>query len=156
MILPALEITLAYSAKSRDEPSATFADNIGADATVVFSGPVTLSSAGTLAFDSIINFTTDFAYNPADGSLLVQIVNTGGGSTTAFDYGPNAAFSRVFDFSSPGASGVVDIGDGLATEFLTATSVVPEPSTWAMMLLGFAGLGFVGHRRTRKAISTAA
>ena len=25
-----------------------------------------------------------------------------------------------------------------------ATSVVPEPSTWAMMLLGFAGLGFVG------------
>ena len=25
--------------------------------------------------------------------------------------------------------------------------VVPEPSTWAMMLLGFAGLGFVGYRR---------
>jgi hypothetical protein len=24
---------------------------------------------------------------------------------------------------------------------------VPEPSTWAMMLLGFAGLGFVGYRR---------
>jgi PEP-CTERM motif len=27
---------------------------------------------------------------------------------------------------------------------------VPEPSTWAMMLLGFAGLGFAGYRRTRK------
>jgi hypothetical protein len=26
---------------------------------------------------------------------------------------------------------------------------VPEPSTWAMMLLGFAGLGFAGHRATR-------
>lgn len=25
----------------------------------------------------------------------------------------------------------------------------PEPSTWAMMLLGFAGLGFAGYRRTR-------
>ena len=24
---------------------------------------------------------------------------------------------------------------------------VPEPSTWAMMLIGFAGLGFVGYRR---------
>jgi PEP-CTERM motif len=23
---------------------------------------------------------------------------------------------------------------------------VPEPSTWAMMLIGFAGLGFVGYR----------
>jgi PEP-CTERM motif len=24
---------------------------------------------------------------------------------------------------------------------------IPEPSTWAMMLLGFAGLGYVGYRR---------
>jgi PEP-CTERM motif len=31
---------------------------------------------------------------------------------------------------------------------LTGT-VVPEPSTWAMMLLGFAGLGFAGFRRAR-------
>jgi hypothetical protein len=27
---------------------------------------------------------------------------------------------------------------------------------WAMMLLGFAGLGFVGYRRIRKAVSIAA
>jgi PEP-CTERM motif len=24
---------------------------------------------------------------------------------------------------------------------------IPEPSTWAMMLLGFAGLAFMGYRR---------
>ena len=28
-----------------------------------------------------------------------------------------------------------------------ATSAVPEPATWTMMLLGFAGLGFAGYRR---------
>ena len=28
---------------------------------------------------------------------------------------------------------------------------VPEPSTWAMMVLGFAGLGFAGYRASRKA-----
>ena len=28
-------------------------------------------------------------------------------------------------------------------------SPVPEPSTWAMMLLGFAGLGFAGYRRAK-------
>jgi len=28
--------------------------------------------------------------------------------------------------------------------------VIPEPSTWAMMLLGFAGVGFVGYRRASK------
>jgi hypothetical protein len=28
--------------------------------------------------------------------------------------------------------------------------MVPEPSTWAMLLLGFAGLGYAGYRRRRK------
>ncbi len=35
--------------------------------------------------------------------------------------------------------------------FSVSGSVVPEPSTWAMMLLGFAGLGFAGYRRARRA-----
>jgi hypothetical protein len=33
--------------------------------------------------------------------------------------------------------------------------VVPEPSTWAMMLLGFAGLGFAGWRASRTTASPA-
>jgi PEP-CTERM motif len=37
-----------------------------------------------------------------------------------------------------------------ATFSLTG-AVIPEPSTWAMMLLGFAGLGFAGWRRARRA-----
>jgi hypothetical protein len=32
---------------------------------------------------------------------------------------------------------------------------VPEPSTWAMMALGFATLGFAGWRRARTAASAA-
>jgi len=27
---------------------------------------------------------------------------------------------------------------------------VPEPCTWAMMILGFAGVGFMAYRRSRK------
>jgi hypothetical protein len=34
-------------------------------------------------------------------------------------------------------------------------STVPEPSTWAMMLIGFAGLGFVGYRSAELRRSTA-
>jgi PEP-CTERM motif len=30
------------------------------------------------------------------------------------------------------------------------TGSAPEPSTWAMMALGFAGLAFAGYRRSRK------
>jgi PEP-CTERM motif len=29
-------------------------------------------------------------------------------------------------------------------------NAIPEPSTWAMMLLGFAGLGFAGYRAKAK------
>ena len=30
-------------------------------------------------------------------------------------------------------------------------TAVPEPSAWAMMALGFAGLGFLGYRKTHSA-----
>jgi PEP-CTERM motif len=33
--------------------------------------------------------------------------------------------------------------------------VAPEPSTWAMMLVGFAGLGFAGWRARRRATGIA-
>ncbi len=48
-----------------------------------------------------------------------------------------------------GAGYVLQGGDA----FLASTfnvSAVPEPSTWAMMLLGFAGVGFVAYRRKSK------
>ena len=49
--------------------------------------------------------------------------------------------------------------DGVAPTFNAAFSltgaVVPEPSTWAMMLLGFAGLGYAAYRKSRSAISIA-
>jgi fluoride ion exporter CrcB/FEX len=38
----------------------------------------------------------------------------------------------------------------------TAVAAVPEPSTWAMMILGFAGVGFMAYRRKSKAALIAA
>jgi hypothetical protein len=40
-------------------------------------------------------------------------------------------------------------GSGLNQNFMLVIGT-PEPSTWTMMLLGFAGLGLVGYRRTRR------
>lgn len=34
---------------------------------------------------------------------------------------------------------------------ITNISAVPEPATWAMMILGFLGLGFLGYRKSSKA-----
>jgi hypothetical protein len=33
---------------------------------------------------------------------------------------------------------------------LTVSPTVPEPSSWALMLVGFAGLGLAGFRRARR------
>jgi PEP-CTERM motif-containing protein len=45
----------------------------------------------------------------------------------------------------------------LANDTITITfdnNGVPEPSTWAMMLIGFGGLGFVAYRRQKKTAFT--
>ena len=94
------------------------------------------------------------------------------GSSFVFD--TTLAADTVFDFAAGGVSKFevlgIDPGLGLdpdnATAFITdltyeaagnftgtmtpVTVSVPEPSTWAMMLLGFAGLGFAGYRSTRR------
>ncbi len=47
---------------------------------------------------------------------------------------------------------VVDVGGVPNYDSAGGLSLsTPEPSTWAMMLLGFAGLGFAGYRTSRKA-----
>jgi hypothetical protein len=45
--------------------------------------------------------------------------------------------------------------DGGAFIYSEGLSATPEPSTWAMLLIGFAGLGFVVHRRARVAVPAA-
>jgi hypothetical protein len=44
---------------------------------------------------------------------------------------------------------VVTDGFGFTYQLVDPPLSVPEPSTWAMMLIRFAGLAFVGYRRTR-------
>ena len=43
-------------------------------------------------------------------------------------------------------------GTGINQNFTLdiGTAAVPEPPTWAMLLAGFAGLGFLGYRKTRR------
>jgi len=83
----------------------------------------------TISFQAIDNA------NPAsNGEFLTNWsrLSTNGNTT---DTGGNAADITVYALAGLPAPGV------------------PEPSTWAMMLLGFAGLGFLAHRRGKKATS---
>jgi microcystin-dependent protein len=110
----------------------------------------------------IAEFAGDFAptgWALADGQLLsirgnealFSIIGTtyGGDGITTF------ALPNLDGRTTIGAGGVFPAGDatGLDNIFLTAGEVppaalpVPETSTWAMMLIGFIGLGFAGYRK---------
>jgi hypothetical protein len=152
-----VSIFLMTTTKAPDALSAVFANNEGADKTLVHSGSLSLSSAdigppgGPKAFDIIINLTTAFLYNPASGNLLLEVQNFSGGATTAFD-GENTfgdPISRVATLDVNGvndATGNTDTS-GLVTEFL-AVSVVPEPPSIA--LFGTAALVFAAMRCAKR------
>jgi hypothetical protein len=55
---------------------------------------------------------------------------------------------------SNGAGLTADFDNIVATQY-GAVSAVPEPSTWAMMILGFAGIGFMAYRRKTGALRLA-
>jgi hypothetical protein len=70
---------------------------------------------------------------------------------------PNANGNTPFGVEGTTVNGINDHGQlvGFYADDVNGflANPVPEPSTWAMLLLGFAGLGFVGYRRNRKPVS---
>ena len=61
----------------------------------------------------------------------------------------------LISFGVPGGFGSAVFGNTTsgASDFEFAIVGVPETSSWAMMLAGFAGLGFLGARRSRRAVA---
>jgi PEP-CTERM motif len=105
--------------------------------------------------------------NFGGGSLI--FANSGRGDSVALDgrdsllavpqgFDPDNALSDISTYSGQTFSslGVTPgtyewtWGTGPNQNFTLIIGEVPEPSTWAMMLLGFAGLGYVGYRRSSK------
>jgi hypothetical protein len=86
-------------------------------------------------------------WSVSDSNIHSGIIN-GGGLTDAF----------VLQGGNPYGG---DYGDAIETSqapgqyTFSYTSGVPEVSTWAMMLAGFAGIGFIGYRRGKTASATA-
>ena len=154
--LPDIQIDLSTTQAGDDGLSTTYADNVGADDTVVFDrGSLTLSSAftgppdGPKDFDIVITLTHPFFYDPANGNLLLDVRNFGGGTTTFFDAVATFAdgTSRLFNSNVNGTTGTTDTS-GLVTGF----TIVPEPSSVAMLFAGAGALlaSFVGRRWRRR------
>ncbi len=72
-------------------------------------------------------------------SYIVGFFNEG--TAVAPDFQATANSGAIFETGSPGSTRGGGGGGG----------TVPEPSTWAMLLIGFAGLGFAGYRKAKTA-----
>jgi hypothetical protein len=60
---------------------------------------------------------------------------------------------HAFSFTALPGVNVLDFfitDDGPPLAFAFQVSAVPEPSTWAMMILGFLGVGLMAYRRKAK------
>ena len=77
---------------------------------------------------------------------------SGGGGGYESGYGGGSSTGRYFDANSWGQS---QSKNGVVTIVDVSGAVVPEPSTWAQMAIGFGALGFMGVRRGKLKKATA-
>lgn len=124
------------------------ADGQPGNGTVTFQTTFNVSGSGPVAINGFWGVDNI-------GEIFLNGVDTGIGLPFGFD-----AFQTLHAFSI--TSGfvlglnkldfvIVDTGPPLAFRVDGITSAIPELSTWAMMLLGFAGLGFAAYRRSQRA-----
>jgi hypothetical protein len=113
------QLTFGLSGENGPSGITTLAVTIGSQTT-----DITITSDGSGFFDKPFALTTiNYVANSANTAIsFVEIASNDGGNNDA-------------------------LIDGVSFQGPSVTSAVPEPSTWAMMILGFCGLGFMAHRR---------
>jgi PEP-CTERM motif-containing protein len=136
----------------------TFSGSVSSGSSPLNNGPITgLVTSGSPFAPTGGNFYTySNTFDPAsqtfDGDGLLFAF--GAGNYGEFYNNPGVFLSTWLPDGPPQPPGPLFI-PGDAGPLQVAASV-PEPSTWAMMILGFVGVGFMAYRRTPKLSFTAA
>jgi hypothetical protein len=146
--------------------------NTGSFNVTTTTGPVTISlgsftlgdnsnNYGNDTFKLKIDFTAPTGASPDPSNAFVADltgnVNINGGTVT-IDFGGAQSFTfggGTFNLTVNDVTlRIQDFFDNSDTASITGSitnvSAVPEPSTWAMMILGFFGVGFMAYRRSNK------
>jgi hypothetical protein len=159
---------IGFSAMDNSHLTSFVFQNQGNADTIVLTDAAgnVLDSLSTPAGDTSYTATVNWALTSGDNYFLLQTVASnelyaGYGAPLPSNSDIAITLSGTFDYSIAGA---VANTQGWGSNALwaafnnitTSTTAVPEPSTWAMMLLGFAGLGCAGVRRSGKARLAAA
>ena len=128
---PSLKITVSTTQaypntnNGRTLPSTTYANNTGPDAVTVYNAALTGTSAGCTGgngpcpFDIAIPFTSPFNYNPANGRLLVDMVNSAPSGTPM-----GSLDSLSFPDSSSSTAAIVNGDPTQATGKLSLAGII--------------------------------
>jgi hypothetical protein len=113
--------------------------NHGADKTLVFDGQISLSGSetppGPSGFDLRFPFSNSFNYDPAAGSLVLEIRKYGSDRFNSFQLDAQSNPQMRFLVSTLDNPNGQQFGPiGLVSEF--TYSVVPEPQTYTILLCG--------------------
>ena len=137
-----LEVNMSSSPLDVAAQSATFSNNVGADAVKVFDSAITMTvnGAGNLA---TINLTTSFTYNPTLGlDLLIDILPKGT-ATGQFSGAENNLVRRSFSQTGTTTTTGSDY-NGLSA--VISYTVVPEPTSALLFGLGILGIALPRRR----------
>jgi len=119
-------------------------------------GVFALGTGGFQTYDTTFSLFLDFTAPPGLTPDPSHIVATVQGTTSTGNNGSlHVNFDNtpaVFTFGGGTISLLLndlDVGVGQSTNVsgLFTVTAVPEPSTWAMMIFGFFGVGFLAYRR---------
>jgi PEP-CTERM motif len=123
--------------------------NVGSSvASITQTTPLTFGEAG-------YNFTAEIV--SSSGTTLLPVFDktfevSGSNSQTVDSSGLNQSFFITSAELANLGIGPLDNVNVLVS-YTAFGSAVPEPSTWALILIGFAGLGFAGYRSKRRKAS---
>jgi Ice-binding-like/PEP-CTERM motif len=105
-----------------------------------------IGSTLTTASSSSVDFTNGF-----DDNVFWQVGSSATlGTNTAFEGNILALTSITLTTGATILDGSALARNGAVTLDTNTIGTVPEPSTWAMMILGFAGIAFMAYRRKSK------
>lgn len=104
-------------------------------------GRVTMGDTLTF-FDAITGGPTWYSDRALNSDTANHVYSTTAAAGQAFAGSPAGTFVGFEDLAASHAD--FDYNDNT---FVFNVSAVPEPSTWAMMVIGFFGLGFMARRR---------
>jgi hypothetical protein len=147
------DTTLHYSAFFPAKPGDTV--NLGTlDIHTFLSGqtPDLGPNQGNLYVLSGVEALFSFNFNDPYGFTSFSAFNCPSDDQACNEWASNFVSSTVLTYTIPAN------GNGIQIEWAGEFSYiapVPEPSTWAMLLIGFAGIGYLARRRDWKALLNA-